>query len=170
MRREQVMGITGLGHAGLWVNDLILTRDFYRDILELTVTDEDHDIGMVFLSAQPSVEHHELVLARGRPEGNPTTLNQLSWRLDNLASLQAFHQRFVAEGVRIKQVVTHGIALGIYFLDPEDNVNEVYWMTDRAIPQPFRRDIDLAQTLDAVLADAERLLTAPGTTYRRAEQ
>jgi len=32
--------------------------------------------------------------------------------------------------VRIKQVVTHGIALGIYFLDPEDNVNEVYWMTD----------------------------------------
>lgn len=164
------MGITGLGHAGLWVEDLILMRDFYRDVLELTVTDEDHDIGMVFFSAQPAVEHHELVLARGRPEGNPTTLNQLSWRLDSLASLQLFHERFVAQGVRIKQVVTHGIALGIYFFDPEDNVNEVYWMTDRSIPQPFRRDIDLAQTPNAVLDDAERLLTAPGTTYRRAEQ
>ena len=164
------MGITGLGHTGLWVNDLILMRDFYRDVLELSVTDEDHDIGMVFLSAQPEVEHHELVLARGRPDGNPTTLNQLSWRLDSLDSLLAFHQRFVAAGVRIKQVVTHGIALGIYFLDPEDNVNEVYWMTDRSIRQPFRRDIDLDQPGDAVLDDAERLLTSSGSTYRRAEQ
>ena len=163
------MSITGLGHAGLWVSDLALMRDFYRDVLELTVTDEDHDIGMVFLSAQPDVEHHELVLARGRPEGKPTTLNQLSWRLDSLESLQLFHHRFAEIGVRIKQVVTHGIALGIYFFDPEDNVNEVYWMTDRTIQQPFRRDIDLDQPPIAVLNEAERLLTAPGTTYRRAQ-
>jgi catechol-2,3-dioxygenase len=163
-----LMGIAGLGHAGLWVNDLVLMRDFYRDILGLTVTDEDLDIGMVFFSAQPAVEHHELVLARGRPEGNPTTLNQLSWRLEDLATLQSFHQRFIEERVRIKQVVTHGIALGIYFLDPEDNVNEVYWVTGRTTPQPFRRDIDLAQTPGAVLDEAERLLTTPGSTYRRA--
>jgi catechol-2,3-dioxygenase len=161
------MGITSLGHAGLWVTDLTTMRDFYRDVLELTVTDEDHDIGMVFLSSRPSVEHHELVLARGRPAGDPTTLNQLSWRLDSLESLQAFNQRFVDQGVRIKQVVTHGIALGIYFFDPEDNVGEVYWMTDRSIPQPFRRDIVLDQPRDAVLDDAERLLTLPGETYNR---
>ena len=163
------MSITGLGHAGLWVSDLLVMRDFYRDVLELTVTDEDHEIGMVFLSAQPDVEHHGLVLARGRPEGHPTTLNQLSWRLDSLESLQLFHRRFAEAGVRIKQVVTHGIALGIYFFDPEENVNEVYWMTDRAIQQPFRRDIDLDQPPIAVLNEAERLLTAPGTTYRRAQ-
>lgn len=163
------MGITGLGHAGLWVSNLTLMRDFYRDVLELSVTDEDHDIGMVFLSAQPEIEHHELVLALGRPAGNPTTLNQLSWRLDSLESLQQFHHRFVEAGVRIKQVVTHGIALGIYFFDPEDNINEVYWMTDRTIQQPFRRDIDLDQPADAVLDEAERLLTAPGSTYRRAQ-
>ena len=163
------MTITGLGHAGLWVTDLIGMRDFYRDILRLTVTDENHDIGMVFLSSQPSIEHHELVLAVGRPEGNPTTLNQLSWRLDTLASLQTFHQRFLAEGVRIKQVVTHGIAVGIYFFDPEDNVNEVYWATDRNVTQPFRRDITLDQPPAEVLADIERLLTSPGNTYRRAD-
>ncbi len=161
------MGIVGLGHAGLWVSDLVTMRDFYRDTLGLTVTDEDHEIGMVFLSARPAIEHHELVLARGRPGGNPTTLNQLSWRLDSLASLQSFHRRFLSEGVRIKQVVTHGIAFGIYFLDPEDNVNEVYWATDRAVPQPFRRDIELGQPADAVIGDAEQLLTSPGNTYHR---
>ncbi|HVM64554.1 MAG TPA: hypothetical protein VMU14_06805, partial [Acidimicrobiales bacterium] len=115
------------------------------------------------------VEHHELVLARGGPGGYATTLNQLSWRLDSLDSLIDYHHRLTASGTRITQVVTHGIALGIYFLDPEDNTGEVYWHTGRSVPQPFRRDIDLSTGPDAVLDAAERLLTAPGSTYRRAD-
>jgi len=163
------MPIVGLGHAGLWVTDLARMRDFYRDVVGLTVTDEDHEIGMVFFSSRPTDEHHELVLARGRAAGHATTLNQLSWRLDSLDSLIDYHHRFAVSGTRIKQVVTHGIALGIYFIDPEDNIGEVYWATGRSVPQPFRRDIDLGMDRDAVLDAAERLLTAPGNTYRRAD-
>src|SRR5712692_4179950 len=45
--------IARLGHVGLYTNDLDKQRRFYQDVLGLTVTDEDPDVGMVFLSARP---------------------------------------------------------------------------------------------------------------------
>ena len=58
------MPVLGLGHTGLWVTDLAVMRDFYERVVGLTVTDEDEEQGIVFLSAQPEVEHHEFVLQR----------------------------------------------------------------------------------------------------------
>ena len=37
----------------------------------------------------------------------------------------------------MEREITHGIAIAIYFLDPEGNRIEVYWATDKDIPQPF---------------------------------
>src|ERR1700722_7584593 len=65
-RSPHNMGIAKLGHVGIHCNDLEATEAFYRDVVGLTVTDEDLQAGMVFLSAQPDQEHHELVLLRGR--------------------------------------------------------------------------------------------------------
>jgi catechol-2,3-dioxygenase len=160
-------GIVELGHTGLWVSDLAVMRRFYEHVIGLTVTDEDKEWGIVFLSSRPDVEHHELVLQRGRtaPEGAKLT-HQISWRLDDLEALVAYHQRFVAEGVSIQQVVTHGNALGIYFFDPEGNRNEVYWRTDVATPQPFRKTIDLDGTREQILATAERLRHDGGPAYQ----
>ena len=58
--------ISGLGHVGIHVQDLEASRKFYSELLGLTVTDESPELGMVFLSAQPEVEHHELLLCGGR--------------------------------------------------------------------------------------------------------
>jgi len=58
------MPVVGLGHTGLWVDDLEKMRDFYERVIGLTVTDEDDEQGIVFFSAQPDVEHHEFVLQR----------------------------------------------------------------------------------------------------------
>ena len=160
--------IVELGHAGLWVEDLDQMRAFYTEVLDLAVTDQDDDIGMVFLSSRPEVEHHELVLARGRTgEREARILNQISWRLDSLESLLAYRERFTEQGVRVRQTVTHGNALGIYFEDPEGNVNEVYWKTDRDVPQPYRRSIDLDGTPQQVLDAAARLLEGRGRAYER---
>lgn len=160
--------IVELGHAGLWVEDLDRMRDFYTGVLDLSVTDHDDVIGMVFLSSRPRVEHHELVLARGRTgERGARILNQISWRLDSLESLLAYRQRFKERGVRVRQTVTHGNALGIYFEDPEGNVNEVYWKTDRDVRQPYRRSIDLDGTPQQVLEAAARLLGGRGPAYER---
>lgn len=161
------MVIAELGHTGLWVEDLARMEDFYTRLLGLTVTDRDDDEGMVFLSARPEVEHHEFVLARGRVGGPDTrVVHQISWRVKSLGDLLEFHRRFRAEEVPVQQEVTHGIALGIYFFDPEGNRNEVYLRLDRDVRQPFRKTLNLDQPVEDILAEAERLLNEDGPRYQ----
>ena len=163
------MAILGLGHTGLWVTDLPAMRDFYERVIGLTVTDEDEEQGIVFFSAQPDVEHHEFVLQRGRtaPPGSMLS-HQISWRVDSVETLQAYHQRFKEEGVPVQQEVTHGNAYGIYFFDPEGNRGEVYLRIERDVRQPFRKSLNLEQPVEAVHAEAERLLNDGGPAYQPA--
>lgn len=161
------MGILELGHTGLWVDDLGVMRDFYTRVLGLTVTDEDDELGIVFLSSRPDVEHHEMVLQRGRTAPRGVRLShQISWRVDSLRALVEFHHRFRDEGVPVQQEVTHGNAFGIYFFDPEGNRNEVYLRIDRDVRQPFRKTLDLDQPLAEILAAAEHLLSDEGPAYQ----
>jgi catechol 2,3-dioxygenase-like lactoylglutathione lyase family enzyme len=160
--------VTQLGHTGIYVDDLARMRDFYTRVLGLTVTDEDEERGMVFLSSRPDQEHHELVLMRGRKAPPDARLiQQISWHVGSVDDLLAFHQLLGAEGVTVEREVTHGIALGIYFLDPEGNRIEVYWPTDQRVPQPFGRAIDLDQPAEAVLAQAQALLPDTATSSSR---
>jgi catechol 2,3-dioxygenase-like lactoylglutathione lyase family enzyme len=156
--------VTRLGHTGIYVEDLARMRDFYTRVLGLAVTDEDDERGIVFLSARPDEEHHEFVLMRGRTAPSEARLiQQISWHVGSLDDLLAFHRLLRAEGVTVEREVTHGIALGIYFLDPEGNRVEVYWPTDQRVPQPFGEAIDLDQPGEAVLAQAQALLAGSST-------
>src|ERR1035441_147867 len=58
--------ISRLGHVGIHVRDLEKSKQFYSEVLGLTVTDVDPTLELVFLSARPEVEHHELLLVGGR--------------------------------------------------------------------------------------------------------
>src|SRR5215468_11003332 len=117
---ESAMPVIGLGHTGLWVQDLEKMRDFYERVIGLTVTDSDDEQGIVFFSSQPEVEHHEFVLQRGRTAAPGSMLtHQISWRVDSVETLQMYHHRFKAEGVPVQQEVTHGNAYGIYFFEAE---------------------------------------------------
>ena len=160
------MPVAELGHVGVWVDDLDLMRTFYTEMMGLTVTDEDLDKGMVFLSARPETEHHELVLARGRQTADDVKLiQQVSFRIDSLESLLDFHRSFKAAGVKVQQEVTHGNAYGIYFWDPEGNRIEVYYRVPIDVRQPFRKDLNLDQSAEDVLAEADRLLAEDGPAY-----
>ena len=107
--------ITGLGHVGLYCEDLEKMRDFYSRFLGLTITDEDLDRGICFLSADPQAEHHELALARLRDEAQPTQwVQQLSFVVQSLDELRTFYHRIQAEGLRIDRTVTHGISCLIH--------------------------------------------------------
>src|SRR6201996_9094707 len=153
------MPVVGLGHTGLWVQDLRKMRDFYERVIGLTVTDEDDEQGIVFFSAQPDVEHHEFVLQRGRtaPPG-VMLVHQVSWRVDSVETLQMYHPRVKAEGGSVPQEITHGEAHGVYFFDPEGNRGEVYLRIPKDVRQPFRKTLNLEQPVEAVNAEAERLL------------
>jgi len=156
--------VTRLGHTGIFVRDLDTMRAFYTRVLGLTVTDEDLNRGMVFFSARPQEEHHEFVIMRGRTgPADVQVVQQISWHVDSLDELLAFHHLLRAEGVTVEREITHGIALAIYFFDPEGNRIEVYWATDQDIPQPFGRALDLDQPADAVLAQAESLIAGVPT-------
>ena len=75
---------------------------FYERIVGLTITDRDPDIGMVFLSARPDEEHHELLLCGGRsaPPGM-LMLQQVSFHCSSLDDMIEYNRRFSEHGVSI---------------------------------------------------------------------
>ena len=140
--------VSGLGHVGIYVHDLIKQRDFYSRVIGLEIADEDIEgRGMVFLSAHPDEEHHEFVIMKGRT-GDPGTqvIQQLSFKVDTLAELKEFHTVFKNEGVNIQRTVSHGNAFGMYADDPEGNTIEVYYKTGFPVPQPHGDPVDLEES------------------------
>jgi catechol 2,3-dioxygenase-like lactoylglutathione lyase family enzyme len=158
-------GIAGLGHVGLYVEDLDASVAFYRDVLGLVVTDSDLERGLLFLSSQPEREHHELLLAQGRTVGAGERLvQQLSWRCASLRAVLDLHRRFSELDVRIQYTVTHGNAVSVYFFDPDGNRCEVYWPTGLEARQPFLVPIDLRRGEDDIRAEVRRLVEQHGAT------
>ncbi|HTJ27233.1 MAG TPA: VOC family protein [Candidatus Limnocylindria bacterium] len=145
--------IARLGHVGLHCDDLLAQMAFYRDVLGLQVTDQDVDVGLIFLSSRPQEEHHELVLAAGRSgPSDARILQQVSFRCDSLEDVREYYRRFKERGVKFDMIVTHGNAVGIYFYDPEGNRCEVYWATGLAAKQPFLENVDLEKSADEIMA------------------
>src|SRR5258706_16437890 len=111
-----------LSHCGLGCFDLGKMEDFYTRVLGMTVTDRGEVGGgvaeLVFLTTDPA-EHHQLVLASGRTEGTilegpvlggsfGATVFQLTFRLDDLATLRRVQQRLVGEGNSNFVPLNHG--------------------------------------------------------------
>jgi catechol-2,3-dioxygenase len=156
--------VTGLGHVGLFVQDPARMVDFYANFLGMTVTDRGEDDRIVFLSARPEQEHHELALLKA-PD-RKSEVQQVSFTVGSLADLRTFYQQIKQRGYPVDRVVNHGIAFGCYFRDPEDNRIEVYWSTGRDYPQPHGDPIDLEQSEAELLAlldqmPAKQRSTAP---------
>src|SRR5258706_5049389 len=148
--------ISGLGHVGLFCNDLPKMRDFYARVLGLTISDEDMARGICFLSAAPETEHHELALVQAREPGQKThNVQQVSFKVKTLDDVRAFYHRLQEEGLKIDRTVTHGIACSVYFYDPEDNRIELYYTTPYQVRQPLGAAIDLDKDNAELLAFAQ---------------
>lgn len=157
--------ISKLGHIGLHVKDLERAKRFYRDILGLQVTDEDLDKGVVFLSARPEQEHHELALFAGRNVGtDAAVLQQVSFRCDTLDDVIGFHRRLREHGVPIEMTASHGNAIGLYSFDPEGNRCEIYWGTGLVARQPYLESVDLTQPKAEIMRRVEASVREHGAT------
>ena len=144
-------------HLGIWVSDLETMKDFYTDVLGFVMTDRGPigDTELVFLSQSPS-DHHQVVLAKGRPADlGFTTINQISFKLDRLETLQAMHAELVKRSVKELVTVSHGNAWSAYFKDPEGNRVEVFVDTPWYTPQPCREPLDLTQPAEQIKKDTE---------------
>ena len=157
--------IARLGHVGLHVTDLERAVEFYRDMLGLQVTDRDDRAGMVFMSARPEEEHHELLLCRGRTAARDTmVVQQISFRCNSLQDVQDFYHRFRERGVQIDMTVSHGNAIAVYFYDPDGNRCEVYWGTGLEARQPYLQGLDLDEPADSIMRQVEDVVRTHGET------
>lgn len=146
-------------HMGLYVTDLPRMAAFYKQALGFTQTDTGHlgTVELVFLSRDPN-EHHQVVLVSGRPaEPIFSIINQISFRVPDVATLRRFDERLRAHGATDVQPVTHGNAVSIYCRDPEGNRLELFMDTPWYCDQPLREPIDFHQSDEAILAQAEAI-------------
>ena len=140
-------------HFGMYVTDVTRMEDFYTRVLGFTVTDRGAletmsetahgKVHLVFLS-RDARDHHQIVLCSGRPgDARFTTINQISFRMDDLAGLREMHRRVEREGAAEIYPVSHGNALSVYFKDPEGNRIEMFIDTPWYCHQPIRMPLDM---------------------------
>src|SRR4051794_20798541 len=90
-----------LSHVGFIVRDLDGMIAFYQRVLGMVLTDRGaYSRGghIAFLSRDPR-EHHQVVLATGRSAEMRTTINQISFIVEELEELRSFHALLVDENV-----------------------------------------------------------------------
>ena len=152
-------------HVGIYVTDIARMEVFYSRFLGFTVTDRGEldtprgSVKLVFLSRDPT-EHHQIVLATGRP-GEPgfNVINQMSFRVDSLASLRTLYGSMTEGDARTyaSEVMpaSHGNALSVYVRDPEGNRLELFVDTPWYVNQPLRVPFDFSLDDAAIWAWAE---------------
>ncbi|HTE14730.1 MAG TPA: VOC family protein [Burkholderiales bacterium] len=148
-----------LSHVGYFVTDIKKMVDFYTRFLKFVVSDRgDRDDGgsIVFMTRDPK-EHHQLVFATGKPADiGFNVINQLSFRVDSLATLREMFHALKNEPVTMLGPITHGNALSVYFLDPEGNRVELLIDTPWYVPQPHRLPVNLALSDDELWSGIEK--------------
>ena len=146
--------VKGLGHVGIYVQDLDRMVEFYRDFLGMTVTKVSPMAA--FLSADPAVRDHEIALIKGRPSlEDPHLIQQISMEVASLADLRDFHRRVLERGFPVDMVVSHASAIGCYFRDPEGNPTEVFWLTGLPSWVILAIPIDLDRSDEDLMADIQ---------------
>jgi len=122
--------VAAIAHIVLFVRDPEASARWYCDILNMSISAraaEGPYKGGIFLSF--GVHDHDIALFKNdsdAPKGRE--FEHVGFRLgagsaDNLRRIYAF---FLDRGVRIQEVLDHGVSTGIYFLDPDGHMLEVF--------------------------------------------
>lgn len=150
-----------LAHFGIFVWDLPVMEGFYTKVFGLEVT--DRGVGktfkneLVFLTAAAD-QHHQVVLSSGRVPGAPSSVMQMSFKVDDLAQLKAVREIAFASGAKGEIRLNHGNAWSVYFDDPEGNRIEVYLDTPFHTPQPCGEPWSLESSEADLLLQTEQLI------------
>lgn len=119
-----------LGHLVVKVRDLERAEDFYTRILGLTVTAkfEGH---AVFMSANTELSHELLVVRFDDDEPDAADKGQrlvhMAWQMESFEDLKTLHQRLKDNDIPIVRIGDHGLSLGLYFCDHDNNELEAYY-------------------------------------------
>lgn len=122
--------VSKIAHIVLFVTDPEASAAWYRDVLNMKIVARAGDgpyKGGVFLSFGDS--DHDIALFPGDPEASRGQefehigLMMHGTSMDDLRRNYAF---FRERGVRIAEILDHGVSTGIYFHDPDGHMLEVF--------------------------------------------
>lgn len=152
-----------LSHFGVFCYDIDLLKAFYCGVFDLRETDRGTGITfpftIVFLSGNDQ-QHHQLALASHRTAGSPSTVMQLSFKVQTIEHLREARRRALALGATNMRGLNHGNALSLYCSDPEGNTVEVYLDTPWYVSQPHGDPLDLDRDDADIWRDTERTVRA----------
>jgi catechol-2,3-dioxygenase len=125
------MPITRLNHAVLFVRDVDVAADFYRDAFAFEELERPAGMRAVFLRAPGGDNHHDLGLfevgpAAQRPPRGSVGLYHLAWQIDTIEQLAEMAQALTARGA-LTGASDHGVSKSLYGRDPDGNEFEVMW-------------------------------------------
>jgi catechol 2,3-dioxygenase len=166
-----------LSHMGICCFDLPKMVEFYTGVLGMTESDRGAlpsplDAELVFLTTDPA-EHHQLVLVSGRREGEVqrgpalggsfgSAIFQLSFRLEDLATLRRVRARLADAGCTHLIPINHGNSWSLYTRDPEGNALEFVVDSPWFVHQPCGAGLDLALSDAEILRQTEELCASKG--------
>ena len=124
-----------LGHVVMRVRDIERSLDFSTRVMGLTIMERSPS-GTVFMSANTEKSHELAIQAIGMDAGSPdrSLVGQahMAWQMESFEDLQELHSRLKENDVRILRIGDHGISMGVYLLEPDDNEIEVYYELPKA--------------------------------------
>lgn len=117
-----------LGHVNLYVRNAERSKLWYEEVLGLHVYDFRPGWA-AFMSADTEKSHEVALMQVGEDaplqQKGQVGLNHLAWMMESLDDLKAMYSHLKEMGVRIDNVMDHGLSIGIYFRDPDGNGMEV---------------------------------------------
>jgi len=123
--------IKRLAHLVLFVKDPEASAAWYCDVLGMTITARAGAgpyAGGIFLSFGEN--DHDLAVFPGDPGASRgKEFEHFGLELDcggDIDPLRRVYARLLEKNVRIQEVLDHGVSIGIYFLDPDGHLLEVF--------------------------------------------
>jgi catechol 2,3-dioxygenase len=156
-------------HFGVNCDDADKLEDFYTRVLGFCVSDHGLIRGdidrIIFMTRRPR-EHHQLVLAGGRPSSFAPTVGETGFKAPDLDALRRVKALLVTEeDISDIVAIDHGISWTLYFRDPEQNRCAVSVETGHYVPQPAAWPLDLNMSdADIRAQTAARCRATPGFT------
>jgi catechol 2,3-dioxygenase len=143
-------------HFGINVDDADKLEDFYTRVLGFCVSDHGLIRGdidrIIFMTRRPR-EHHQFVLAGGRPDTHPSTVGETGFKAPDLNALRELKALLESEAETSDiTAIDHAICWTLYFRDPEGIRCSVSVDTQHHVPQPAAWSLDLTLDDDAIIA------------------